>query len=288
MPYSPRSAAGILRIALCNLLLPICWGESAEGDNPLAKAWELTAQVDFQEASKAFDRLLSNGEVPQREAKLGVAILLLKSAPSTAAKITRAETILTEIKEASTDDNAGKLAWFYLARIAQMHRSQSSYEEAYPIYLEIAQAHPDHFLGQFATINAARIDLFWNDVEIPPEEHVGHWLEAGANISHPTLLASFYQLLIDELIAEDGPMAMVLELSLKLVDIEASRYDYTVYRRRRAIIAAMSLGEYALAKRILEDYLRETPLNTHQTYMRNLLELIDKELEEARAKGPKQ
>jgi hypothetical protein len=135
---------------------------ASSSDEP--SAWDQVALGLLREANEAF------AEQPEgdRKARFGEAITLINLQPKTDANLERAAALLTGVVSSGADDMFGVAARYYLARIAQFHRSSPDTREALRLYHELAALNSTHLLAQRAMVQIAIIELF--EPGVAPEE----------------------------------------------------------------------------------------------------------------------
>jgi len=249
----------------------------------LAGTWDRLSRIDFAGAYEGFNRLRESGDATEREANLGIAVTLLNLPPKTKGNIDRAEALLAEIKEADSRDETGMMAWTYYARIPHLHRREPRYEEAFARYEALAEARPDHFLGQYARLKSAVLDLMTADFPAPEAANarVAHWEEKASNVKHPILLRNLAHLFGEALIENGGSMQMAQKFAMVSVENEPSRFDIMRYFRMRSINLAMINEDYQTARKYLVDYLNAYP-GTWKTHAEKLLAEVEANLAAAK------
>jgi len=253
---------------------------SGAGQSPLAsleEAWNLAARIDFQGAYDRFRELEESGAVPEREARLGRAVVLLNLPPRTTAQIDRAEAMLAEIAAADPDDDVGLMARLYHARAPHFHRQETRPEEAFARYEALADDRPEHFVGQYARMQCALIDLTSNDYSAPGaiDARAAYWAERAAHVTHPALRRNLDFTLSVELIANGGSLERAQRHSVASVENEPTRFDLLGNWRMRSIVLAVMNGDDAKARELLEDFLSDYP-GEWRLFAERLLAAVEK------------
>jgi len=174
-----------------SLLLPVR-ANPAGAESPLARAWQQLATFQAKEALETF---VSD---PRPEARLGQALSLLALQPSTQNNVDRAESLLRTLAD-DPQNPAYADALYFLARIAQVHRTIPDPDEALRRYSVLMEAIPGHPLAQLAEVKVAILRLY---VLPHPEAVAGRDLFAeldtrGGSLTDPDALRDFYTVLAD-------------------------------------------------------------------------------------------
>jgi len=289
---APQTRKSILGAALAAIGLALAWiafssdaAEKPEGVLPpersegLAAAWDRLARIDFPGAYERFSELKATGQASEREANLGLAATLLNLPPKTQGKIDEAEALLKSVAEANPGDDTGLMAAIYHARIPHLHRREVRAAEAYDRYESVAEANPEHFLGQYARLKCALLDLVLGVGESAGsiDERVAYWEAKAAHVSHPILRRNLARLLGEMLIHEGGSLERAQAFAVESVEFEPSRYDIMKYWRMRAINLAIENEDWSAARPLLVDYLNAYP-GTWRKHAQNLLAMVEGKL----------
>lgn len=127
---------------------------STASDEALQAAWQNTSLGLFNAANAEFAAL------PGDEARFGEAVTLLLRQPKTEANVNRAAQIFSALVAEAADDSLRLRARYYLARIAQVHRTPADPVTARRLFRELIDAHPGHPVAELATVKLAIIELY--------------------------------------------------------------------------------------------------------------------------------
>jgi tetratricopeptide (TPR) repeat protein len=159
-----------------------------------AEAWQDAALYLFNDAHRAFQEgLAAHPAGPNaRESSFGEAMTLLNVQPQTEDRVTQAAALLTRLKQANANDPVGIAAWYFLARIAQVHQARPDPERALATYDALAAAHPDALFGQLALLKSLVLRLY---APGPPAEARRRLADAeslAARFPDPAMLAEYH------------------------------------------------------------------------------------------------
>jgi len=146
------------------LFLPLCiWGgvqiqASSEGFGDVGKGWREAAIFQFQEAHQTFLSKASTGQ-EERERRLGTAITKLAIQPRTHWNIKEATNELKQLVDENRDDEIGRAARFYLARIYEVHTAPPDKSQARQLFYDLALEPECDIFKELAATRVLSIDL---------------------------------------------------------------------------------------------------------------------------------
>lgn len=139
------------------LLASQAFGGESSG---VSAAWQQASGFLFQEAHQTFQDAT---DAEDRERRLGLAVTTLGLQPRTQRNIAVAESGLRKLVAENAEDDAGRKARFFLARVLENHRSDpgpAEIAEARRIYLELLAENTADPLLESGAARIAYIDLY--------------------------------------------------------------------------------------------------------------------------------
>ncbi len=162
----PSPMTRIRPIQLLAALAASCFplvGSDALAQDEERPLWEQEAMLLYSESSSDFTRLRMLGQKNPRLAAYTRALEILHGARQTEDELApylEAQNQFRLLVAEIDDDPVGLASHYYLARIAQSNPVELDLQAAKQLYLDLFEAHPDHFFGQMAFIKFATIEIY--------------------------------------------------------------------------------------------------------------------------------
>lgn len=175
-------------------LIPLLFTLSAPLFAGQPSPWDQTALGLFKDAHAAFAELPAG----DRQARFGEAVTLINLQPKTDANLDRASALLSAIVATGATDDLGVSSRYFLARIAQVHRSNPDSAAALALFRELAALDSPHLLAQRAVVQVALLELF--DPLVPAAEiraRHDRLAARGSTLADPAILRDFHLVMGD-------------------------------------------------------------------------------------------
>lgn len=248
----------------------------AAPDRDLVEAWTLISQLDYQGAHLAFSAYLES-HPGSRDARLGWAMAQLNRPPKTNSRTEELAAMIEQVRIEAPDDDLGILAAYQLARLQHVHLNPPNLDEAARRYREIADAHPQHFLGQMSLLRFATIDLFAIWPAPDADERVARWEARIDGFTDPMIRRNFLCKLGDAILWFDLPPKRALPYFTEAQEIGFSRFDYRTLMMLRIYNISEEEGLTDVTKTVIRRYLQEFPRDLWSQFMRERLAELEKE-----------
>jgi tetratricopeptide (TPR) repeat protein len=160
-------------------------------NNSLREGWKLLGGLQGEPAKAIFEQVPDDDE-----ARLGAALSYLALQPWTAGNANAAEALLSEMIR-NPGGNFRPEAFYYYARIPQIHRDPSNNEEALRRYERLISEHPKHRLAELARLKAAILRLYAVDDGEAPLQKFETLFSEGKSLNDPDVIRDYYRILAD-------------------------------------------------------------------------------------------
>lgn len=237
--------------------VPLAGADVIDPDPVLEDAWQDLATLKVPDAYSAFEEAYKATE--SQESAYGLALCLLNTQPKTTGNIEKARRLLEGLADEGETDASKINARYFLARIDQVHQTETDREAAIEAYRSLLKDFPDHSLAEKAVSKLASALLIQH---LPDDMWEAHYDEISAHLDRLTIQsnrAATELVMIEALLRIKTDHVRALPLLVDLLDTNPElradlRRDFVI----QAIESARALGEDVLAEKyastFLEDY----------------------------------
>lgn len=177
-------------VILSLLTFPVVLLSSGEAATSIEVGWQRLAALQPDAAAEMFERFPE-----EREAQLGRALSLLAQQPVTRGNVLRAEALLESLVRDGGSFAAE--AYFYLARVAQVHYFTPEPAKAVERYDALIEAHPESPFAELAEVKSAILRLYVLDHPDGAERLIEELDQRGRGLRMPHTIRDFYWNLAD-------------------------------------------------------------------------------------------
>lgn len=165
LDFEHKTVRPLARMSMCRRLLTVTAGVGLPlaviAAGTPATPWDDAALGLFAEAHTSF----AEAKNTDRATRFGEAVTLINLQPKTDSNLDRAASVFDGLIAENPADTFGVGARYYLARIAQFHRTTPDTAEALRHYRELAALDSPHPFAQRAVVQLAMLELFEPGIE---------------------------------------------------------------------------------------------------------------------------
>jgi hypothetical protein len=243
--------------------------------NPeVAQGWAAMQNLRFREACTLFRNSPADNRDSERSARLGEAVAMVQMQPTTREKIEKALVILDRLIREAPESEISIQAAYLKARIIQLHPFDPDPAVAIPLYLDLAEQHPETLLGQFAFVKASALRLYNPDIADDERPFEAISTDA-ALLSDPDVLRCYHLMMAEASQRLGYDDAFSLRHYRKAYDAGLTKPDLRANVLARIILLAQRLGDRKTALSRARVFLTEFPRDIRTTVMEELVKKLD-------------